>query len=81
MAWLARLFRRLSGRDAPQFHDFGGAIGKLPVLQSLDFIRLIKDIHLSRLAGAGLQHDKRWVSCFAYLRRVINHLRDGFPDG
>lgn len=40
MAWLARLFRWIPGRDAPQFHDFGGAIGKLPMLQSAEFIRL-----------------------------------------
>jgi hypothetical protein len=40
MAWLARLFRRRTGRDAPQVHDFGRAIGKLPVIQSPEFLRL-----------------------------------------
>jgi hypothetical protein len=40
MAWVARLFRRLSKPDATRWQDFGGAIGKLPVLQSPDFIRL-----------------------------------------
>jgi hypothetical protein len=40
MAWLDRLFWWRSRRDSTQFHDFGGAIGKLPVVQSPDFIRL-----------------------------------------
>jgi hypothetical protein len=40
MAWLARLFRRRSGRDAPQVHDFGGAIGKLPMIRSPELLRL-----------------------------------------
>jgi hypothetical protein len=32
MGWLAQLFRRRIDRDVPQAHDFGGAIGKVPVI-------------------------------------------------
>jgi hypothetical protein len=38
--WFTRLFQRHSPCDVPQEHDFGGAIGKLPVMQSPQFIRL-----------------------------------------
>jgi hypothetical protein len=40
MVRLARLFQRRSGRDAPQVHDFGGAIGRLPMIRSPELLRL-----------------------------------------
>jgi hypothetical protein len=40
MPWLARLIRRRSGRDAPHVHDFGGAIGNLPMIRSPEPLRL-----------------------------------------
>jgi hypothetical protein len=40
MAWLARLFRRRSGRDEPQVHDFRAAIGQLPMIRSPELLRL-----------------------------------------
>jgi hypothetical protein len=40
MGWLARLYGRLSRPDAPQVHDFGGAIGKLPIREAPELFRL-----------------------------------------
>jgi hypothetical protein len=40
MGWLTRFLRWLAPGSAPREHDFGGAIGKLPLLQPSKFIRL-----------------------------------------
>jgi hypothetical protein len=41
MACFARLFRRISRRDAPHVHNLDGEIGRFPVFQSAEFIRLV----------------------------------------
>lgn len=40
MGWLSRLLGRHSPPEVPREHDFGGAIGKLPMMPSPQFIRL-----------------------------------------
>lgn len=40
MKWLHRLFGRHSSGSPPPEHDFGGAVGKLPLIQPSRIIRL-----------------------------------------